>query len=65
MAGPTGLAKRSAEEAPKEDPDTTVDRWLAVSRRSGPTGQNKKAKEGITPTQMDEDAADAAESNTT
>ena len=61
MVGPIGQAKRAAEEARKEDQDASVDRWLAVSRRGRPEGQNKKAKEGVTPTQMDEDTADAAE----
>ena len=57
----TGGANQKSEEASKEDQDTSVNRWLAVSRRGRPEGQNKKAKDGITPTQMDEDTADAAE----
>ena len=63
MVGPIGQAKRAAEEARNEDQDASVDRWLAVSRRGKPEGQNKKAQEGVTPTQMDEDTADADEAN--
>jgi len=63
MVGPSGQAKRSAEDARKEDQATSVDRWMAFSRRGRPEGPNKKTKDGATPTQMDEDTADAHEAN--
>jgi len=63
MVGPTGQAKRSAEDARAEDQATSVNRWMEFSRRGRAEGPSKKTKEGASPTQMDEDTADAEAAN--
>ena len=63
MVGPTGQAKRSAEDARAEDQATSVNRWMEFSRRGRAEGPSKNTKEGASHTQMEEDTADAEAAN--